>query len=91
MLPQVPADAQVSEAADLTLAEPVRAAAALVSALHDARPVRSDSEVPKVCTVECVLLRLTRFDIWYFVPVRADAGPRRSDQQRERSFLGKQF
>ena len=51
MLPQVPADAEASEAIDLTLAEPVPAAAVLSSALHDVRRVQSESEAPEDCTV----------------------------------------
>ena len=50
MLPQVPADAEASEAIDLTLAEPVPAAAVLGS-VHDVRRVQSESEVPEDCTV----------------------------------------
>ena len=65
-LPQVPVDAQASEAVDSTLAEPVPAAAALSSALHEARRAQSDSEVPEDCTVDCLLLRLARFAICYF-------------------------
>ncbi len=51
MLPQVPADAEASQAVDLTLAEPVPAAAALGSALHDAYRLQSESEVSEDCTV----------------------------------------
>ena len=50
MLPQVPADAEASEAIDLTLAEPVPATAALGS-VHDFRRVQNESEVPEDCTV----------------------------------------
>ena len=50
MLPQVPADAEASEAIDLTLAEPVPATAALGS-VHDVRRVQSESEVPEDCSV----------------------------------------
>ena len=61
----MPADAEASEAIDLTLAEPVPATAALGS-VHDVRRVQSESEVPEVCTVTCVLPRLTRFAVWHF-------------------------
>ncbi len=50
MLPQVPADAEASEAIDLTLAA-VPAAAVLSSALHDVYRLQSESEVPEDCTV----------------------------------------
>ena len=42
----MPADAEASEVVDSTLAEPAPAAAALGSAPHDSRDVRSESEVP---------------------------------------------
>ncbi len=50
----MPADAEASEAIDLTLAEPVPATAALGS-VHDVRRVQSESEVPEVCTVTYML------------------------------------
>ncbi len=60
----MPADAEASEAIDLTLAEPVPATAALGS-VHDVRRVQSESEVPEVCTVTYMLQRLTRFAVWH--------------------------
>ncbi len=65
MLPQVPADAEASEAIDLTLAGPVPVTAVLGS-VHDLHRVQSESEVPEVCTVTCVLPRLARFAVWHF-------------------------
>jgi hypothetical protein len=75
--PQVPADALASEVVDSMPAEPVAAAAALG---HDSRDVGSDSEVPDFCTTVACCYALCHYGtLW------TCAGPRRSEQQRQRS------
>ena len=72
----MPADAEASEVVDSTLvAEPVPAAAALGSALHDARRAQSDSEVPEDCTVTacCHALRALPYGLLRAVQVPAAA------------------
>jgi hypothetical protein len=79
----VPADARATEVVDSTLvAEPFPAAAALGSALHTARRVQSDSLVPEVCTMTACCYALCALP---YGTLRTRAGPRRSEQQRERS------